>query len=225
MSRGPRLYLPYSDWPEQDRALWEAAFKNGPDLFDDRGSAAHLAERTRAQLRYSFGKFLAFLSARHNGLLARVPAERLSREIIKDYAQWQPKTCGGVTLGNYLYHLWMALRHICPGEDWLWLLTISKRISAQAKKKPAKHHSVTSETLYALGVELMDGAIACGKPPTSWRVQTAFRDGLLIALLALIPVRRRTVAALRIGKHLVRSGNQWVLDIPAADLKTKRPLE
>jgi hypothetical protein len=48
----------------------------------------------------------------------------------------------------------------------------------------------------------MDDALACGKPPTSWRVQTAFRDGLIIALLALIPLRRRTLSALRIGKQL-----------------------
>jgi integrase/recombinase XerD len=56
-------------------------------------------------------------------------------------------------------------------------------------------------------------------------VQTAFRDGLIIALLALIPLRRRTLEALRIGKQLVRSGDQWVLDIPAEDVKTKRPLD
>jgi integrase/recombinase XerD len=56
-------------------------------------------------------------------------------------------------------------------------------------------------------------------------VQTAFRDGLIIALLALIPLRPRTLAALRIGKQLVKSGDQWFLDIPAEDVKTKRPLD
>ena len=48
---------------------------------------------------------------------------------------------------------------------------------------------------------------------------------MIIALLALVPLRRRTLAALRIGKHFVRSGNVWVLDIPAEDIKTKRPAE
>jgi integrase len=52
-----------------------------------------------------------------------------------------------------------------------------------------------------------------------------YRDGLMIALLALIPLRRRTLAALRIGRQLVRSGDHWALDIPARDIKTKRPLE
>src|SRR5262249_17510366 len=44
-------------------------------------------------------------------------------------------------------------------------------------------------------------------------------------LLALIPLRLRTVAALRIGTHLVESGHLWALDIPPEDVKTKRPLE
>ena len=84
---------------------------------------------------------------------------------------------------------------------------------------------MTSAALYHLGIRLMDGALACGKPPTSWRVQTAFRDGLIIALLALIPLRRRTLSALRIGKHLIKSGDQWSLEIPAEDVKSKRPLD
>ena len=84
---------------------------------------------------------------------------------------------------------------------------------------------MTSEALYTLGIQLMDRAIASGKPTTSWRVQTAFRDGVIIALLALVPLRRRTLAALRIGKHLVRAGDRWVLEIPASDVKTKRALE
>ena len=225
MKRARKLYLPYVAWPEEDRIRWEAAFKAGMDLFDDRGPAAHLAERTRLQLQYGYGKFLAFLGARHPSLLTRTPAERVNRKIIEDYVKWQPATCGGITLAIYLYHLWLTLRYICPREDWRWLLTISKRIAAQAKRKPEKHHLVTSAALYHLGIRLMDGALACGKPPTSWRVQTAFRDGLIIALLALIPLRRRTLSALRIGKHLIKFGDQWSLEIPAEDVKSKRPLD
>jgi len=52
-----------------------------------------------------------------------------------------------------------------------------------------------------------------------------YRDGLIIALRALIPMRTRTVVAMRIGSHLVKTGNLWGLDIPAADTKNKRPLD
>ena len=219
------LYLPYAAWPEDDRTRWEAAFKAGTDLFDDCGAGVHLAERTRQSMQYAYGKFLAFLSAHDDSLLTRTPAERLNRKIIEEYVKSQPKSCGGVTLANYLNHLQLAPRYICPSEDWSWLLQIAKRIATQAERKPEKHHLVTSETLYALGMELMDRAVASGKSVRTRSVQTAFRDGLIIALLALIPLRRRTLAALRIGKQLVRSGDVWVLNIGAADIKTKRPIE
>ena len=175
MRRAKRLYLPYAAWPEDDRTRWEAAFKAGTNLFDDQGPAAHLAERTRLQLQYAYGKFLAFLSVRHRSLLARTPAERVNHKIIEDYVNWQPATCGGITLAIYLYHLWLALRYICPNEDWSWLLTIRKRIAAQAKPNPEKHHLVTSETLYALGMKLMDRIIDQGKPATTRTMQNAYQ--------------------------------------------------
>ena len=164
MTRAIRLYLPKSAWPEVDQALWGVACTSGTDPFEDHGSAAHVSPRTRQQLEYAYGKFLAFVSARHPELLKRPPAERLSRNIIEDYVSWQPKTCGGVTLATYLYHLWLILRHICSNDDWSWLLTISKRIAAQAKRKPEQHHLVTSETLYKLGVDLMDRVVTRVRP-------------------------------------------------------------
>lgn len=225
MKRTTRQYFDYSKWPAVDKTLWEAAFAPGTDLFDDSGPGAHLAERTIWQLRYTYGKFLYFLSVEKADLLKRTPAERVNAKTIEAFVKWQPASCGAVTISIYIYHLWLTLRCLYPENKWSWLLNISNRIKARAKAKPKRHHLVTSEKLYRLGMELMDDALASGKPATSWRVQTAYRDGLMIALLALIPLRRRTLAALRIGKQLVKCGEHWVLDIPAEDVKTKRPLD
>jgi integrase/recombinase XerD len=220
-----KLYLRYSEWPRADKALWRQAFEPKVDLFDGGGPGAHLSERSVQQLQYAYGKFLYFLSAEHRDLLKRTPGRRLNARIIEEYVNWQPETCGRMTVSVYLYHLWFTLRYLCPKDDWRWLLVISQRLKAQAKPKPEKHHLVTSAALYTIGIRLMDTALACGRPPTSWRVQTGFRDGLIIALLALIPLRRRTLSALRIGKQLLKSGDRWVLDIPAEDVKTRRPLD
>jgi integrase/recombinase XerD len=227
MRHATSLYLPYADWPEDDRTRWEAAFKLAVDRFDDSGPAAHLAEPTRLTLLDDYGRFLAFLSAHDVGLLARTSAARIDRKIIESYVRRQPASCGGVTIARILGSLRTTLRYICPGHDWSWISTIAKRIAAQAKQKPEKHHLVTSETLYALGIELMDRAIANANAAENISIACAlgYRDGLMIALLALIPLRRRTLAALHIGKQLVRSGDRWALDIPARDIKTKRPLE
>lgn len=120
-----------------------------------------------------------------------------------------------------------ALRLICPGLDLAWLLTLTKRIKAAAPRKPQKYHLVTSDRLYALGIGLLDHAVAAaeGANPVSKQQAFEYRDGLIIALLALVPLRSRTLVALRIGKQLVKTGYLWALDIPAADTKMRRPLD
>jgi integrase/recombinase XerD len=52
-----------------------------------------------------------------------------------------------------------------------------------------------------------------------------YRDGLMLTLLALVPLRRRTLAALRIGQQVVKAGHVWELDIPPQDMKTQRALD
>jgi integrase len=106
------------------------------------------------------------------------------------------------------------------------LLTIAKRIATSARQKAPRHHLITSERLYTLGIELMDRAAAAdGAGDFSQDRVRDYRDGLLIALLALIPLRRRTVISLRLGRHLIKTGLMWSLDIPAADTKNRRPLD
>lgn len=225
MRRRTRLYLPYQEWPAADKSLWMATFQLGADLFDEGGLGVHLSERTIQMLQYAYGKFLFSIAMEHGELLRRAPAKRVNAKIVAEFAKWQPAGCGGVTLSIYVYRLWLALRYLCPSDDWSWLLSISNRIKALAKPKPEKHHLVTSEILYDVGMKLMDGAQLTGKLPTRRYARTAFRDGLIIALLAMIPLRRRTLTVLRIGKHLIKSGDHWVLAIPAEDVKTKRPLD
>ncbi len=220
-----RQYLPYSEWPEEDRRFWDAAFKKGKRLFDDCGPGAHLSERSQQQLQYAYGKFLKFVAVRHPDRLRCDPAARADADMIKQFVKFQPKTCGDVTISIYLYHLSLALKSFYPACNWSWLVTISERFAARGKEKRKKYNLVTSETLYALGIKLMDDALSKGKPITASSVQTTYRDGLIIAFLALVPLRRRTLGLLRIGKHLVRAGDGWAIDIPASDMKSGRPFE
>jgi integrase len=154
------------------------------------------------------------------------PDARIDRLIVADYVAWRRKSCGEVSIAINLDHLRGALKLICPGADWSWLLTITKRIAAAPRRHP-KYHLVTSDRLYALGLELMDGAAV--DADAAKRISRAhafqYRDGLIIALRALIPMRSRTVVAMRIGTHLVKAGDLWGLDIPATDTKNKRPLD
>jgi integrase len=218
--------LSFADWPAADRGRWEAAFKIA-DRFDESSCGAHLAPATRKARRESYGRFLGFISAIHPNRLTAPPEARIDRSIVAEYVDWRRRSGEVTSLAADLGHLRDALKLICPNIDWSWLATIIKRIAVTAPRSAGKYHLVTSDRLYLLGVELMDRAVADAEAAQGMRKAHAFqyRDGLVIALLALIPLRSRTLTALRIGQHLVRTGDSWALDIPAADTKTRRALD
>jgi integrase/recombinase XerD len=218
--------LSFANWPTEDQARWETTCKNG-DRFDESGRGAHLAPTTLQARQESYGRFLAFISATHQELLTLPPEARIDRNLVAEYVVWRRRLCADIAIANDLEPLRGALRLICPDTDWSWLLTITKRIAAMAPRSTGKYHLVTSDRLYLLGAELMDRAVAEADVARRIRKAQAFqyRDGLVIALLALIPMRRGTLTALCIGRQLVETSDLWALDIPAADTKSRRALD
>ena len=218
--------LAVSDWPDEDRSSWEAAFRAG-EFLDEEGAGAHLAPKSRAALKAAYGRFLRFVIEYHPQRVALLIAERVDHNIVASYVEHLRRTRLDSSIATELHHVRLALKLICESTDWSWLQTVTKRIAAQARRKTERHHEVTSERLYALGFELMNAAMEGIDQVATVSKQIAFqyRDGLLISVLAAVPLRRSSLAALRIGTHLVKSGNAWALDIPAADTKTRQALE
>lgn len=50
------------------------------------------------------------------------------------------------------------------------------------------------------------------------------RDGVILALGAMIPLRRRNLTELDLERHLSRDSEAWRIAIPAAETKSRRPL-
>lgn len=226
MPRGTKIMLSFADWPAEDQRRWELAFKQA-DRFDESSPGAHLGPATRKARRESYGRFLGFISGFYPGRLASPPETRIEPRILAEYVSWRRRWCGESALVGDLQFLREALKLICPHADWSWLLGIIRRIAAAAPPRPGKYHLVTSDRLYLLGIELMDRAAAEAEA-AGWVTKAhafQYRDGLLIGLLALIPLRSRTLTALRIGQQVVKVGDLWALDIPAAETKTRRALD
>src|SRR5215469_17035189 len=110
-----------------------------------------------------------------------------------------------------------------PGRDWSWIYRIASSI--QARHKPARskrHRLVHSKKLLDLGLGLMPNA---ERERTALRRFKTYRDGLLIATLASRQLRRRNLTGLILGQTLVQRGDGWWIQIPAAETKTKDPIE
>jgi hypothetical protein len=168
--------------PIEDQHRWEAAFKCG-DLFDENGAGTRLAAATRRLRLTSYGRFLGFLWAKHAKLMTLPPEERIDRRIAAEYVAWRRRSCGEISLAADLGSLRGTLKLICPDTDWSWLQSFANRIAAGAPRTAQKYNLVTSERLYALGIELMDNAVnaadAVRRAGTRHAIQ--YRDGLIIS--------------------------------------------
>jgi integrase len=80
------------------------------------------------------------------------------------------------------------------------------------------------QDLIALGERLMDEAEAATARSATRRA-IRYRDGLLIALLAYRPVRRKNLAMMRLGRHLIKAGGRWRIVFAAEETKTRVPYE
>jgi integrase/recombinase XerD len=226
MPRGTKIMLSFADWPAEDQERWQQALKPA-DRFEESSLGAHLAPATRKARQESYGRFLGFISVSHPDRLTHPPEARIDRTTLAAYVGWRRTSSEVSALGHDLRALRDALKLIAPSNDWSWLLSVAKRMTAAAPAQRTKYHLITSDRLYLLGLELMDCAVA--EVNTAGRITKAqafrYRDGLLIAVLAMIPLRSGTLRALRIGQHLVKVGGLWALDIPAADTKSRRALD
>jgi hypothetical protein len=219
MPRVSKLQLPFQQWPNEDRQRWENAFRGG-DIFDEDKRGTDLSEATRKALRVSYAQYLRFLSDNHPDLLTKPPKARLYRRLIAEYSRLLRKTNQDISVATSLHHLRLALKLICPKEDWSWLLTITKRIGAGAPRKAKSYGLVSSEQLYLLGLGLMDSAVAEAANQTEISKASAikYRDGMLITLLSLVVPRRRTTLQPRPGSRrafMLRQKKPLGISVPA----------
>lgn len=116
------------------------------------------------------------------------------------------------------------MRSVCamaPEVQWTWLRQLHYHWQKLARPRDKRAKIVHPSRLYNLGLLLMDGAEQV--PQVSAKGQ-AFRDGLLIALLAARPLRGRSLSAMRIGS-LSRAGDKYVIAISHEDTKADKDIE
>ncbi len=208
-------------WPEADRAAWATALAEG-DIFDGRGPAAHWSAGSRRSVVSGYGRWIGYLKAVEPAALALAPAERISRDRIRRYIDHLAAEITPAGVFNYVKHLYDAIRVMVPEPDWRWLKTLVWRLDGRTSRRNKAGRMVTPGQLIRLGIGLMEQA----QPEADGLdAAIAYRDGLVIALLACRPVRRRNLAAMRIGQHLVQSGRRWHIVFRANETKNRQPYE
>jgi hypothetical protein len=215
MRRGLVLH----NWPEPDRIAWAEAVAKG-DIFDGRGPAAHWATTTRNAVIAAYGRWLGFIAASEPLALAAHPVDRLTVERLAHYLDHLAKTAGSVGRHMFLAKLRDAIRVMFPAQTPPHLPRLVAGLERECQPRSLAARVVTTPRLTALSKKLMKQAVG-----TDGKINdvVSFRDGLMIGLLALRPVRRRTFSLIQAHTHLCQLGHEWRLIFEGSETKSGRP--
>src|SRR5271169_3788611 len=203
--------LPIVEWPNSDRLGWQEACRPGRRL-QRGGAASHLVPVSQADIANRYGLYLDFLQ--RNGQLdpALGAVTLVTPDSVNKFVAELQARVRSVTVWNSVYKLRRAAQLIAPGSDFGWLAEIEKDIALVMVPRSKADRLVLTERLVEAGLVLIKEAEMFGKTPLARAVDV--RNGLLIVLLALHPIRIRNFSALTIAESFVNVDGRWWLYVP-----------
>lgn len=220
-SEEPPLICKFDLWPPADQAAWALNLTPG-DPFDDPHYGHSLRIDSQKKAAKGYGRWLAFLASRDwldpdMPALARVTVPRLRAY----FRTLQKGDNAGYTIINRFSELVMAMKILAPGVDVSWIrkpdgVTIYAMLRKVKRVLLVPH----SDVLFQWGLDMMDAA-QLNAPRRQGLV--AYRDGLMIALLASRGRRLRSMSLMRAYQELFAHNNGYRIEFTADQIKTNRP--
>ena len=216
-----RVCRKLENWPEADRRFWLVSLEPR-DLLDAGDSRCRYRAISNRKTERGYGRWLTFLD--RQGKLNGAPPDRITPATLARYVrELQSLGNGSYSILCRLQELYDAARVMDARRDWSWIHRVASRV--RARHVPVRDKGVKlvgTQDLLDLGIHLIAGAIEL---PNDRRRALVFRDGLIVAFLALRPLRSKNLAALTIDRHLEKIGDTWVVHIAPEETKNDVPLE
>ena len=184
------------------------------------GSASHLAPVTQADLANRYGLFFDFAHRTRRLDLGADAGVQVRPEAIAPFIAELQTRVSSVTVSRTIYKVRRTAELITRHLDFAWLAEIGKDLALLERPKDDFARIVAPERLVEAGLALIREAERDTKG--TWLERALLvRNGLMVALLALCPIRLRNFASLEIGRSFLRQEVGWwiVLD----DTKSGRP--
>jgi integrase/recombinase XerD len=220
-----RRAMPVAEWPEGDRVRWHRAQRPAEDVLDDGGPAAAWAPRTRDNVQSGVGRFLTWL--RHTGRLGdgNSVLDHLRPGPVLAYAEDLLGVNRVSSVEWRIRALQLFAQAVDPKGPWEFLGRLQAGLQqglgrgvAPAREQRLRH----SRDLMQRGQDLIARAER-RRGRRSWPVD--LRNGLMIALLAMRPLRLHNLVQLQVGEHLVQRQGRWWIHIPAGQVKSRRAID
>ncbi len=219
-----RRCLTLDEWPERDRAAWEAAINRPDDPFEADGPLAHLATGTRRARLMAWGNFLAFLTSR--GLLdpACGPAERATRENVGAWITGLRSRMGANSVAKYILDLSLVIASMEPRFNSIWIRRHPLRprhAETIASRKPVTPFDpgTLATFLFARCNEFERKT-----EPVNHKTAQKYRDFLIVLMDLYFGLRSANLCHLRLGVHVTEVDDTYRIDIPPEETKAGKPV-
>jgi len=214
--------LPVHEWPDADRRSWEDACRPRSHLKPG-GVASYLAQVSRDDFGRRYGAFLGFLQ--RTGRLKQHPAAaaQVTLSNVEAYTTDLSARVRSVTVWNCIYKLRRSAELLAPTADFSWLAEIGKDIALTMEPRSKFDRLVFTGRLVEAGLTLVAEAQEFANSDLA-RAR-GVRNGLMIALLGLCPIRIKNFAALEIGHTFKEVHGSWWIALPSVNTKSRRPDE
>lgn len=218
------LVLPRGQWPHVDRIMWDALLKEAGPL-DDLGALAHLRQTSLATLEVRYARWMQWLMTSDPDALALPPVDRATLPRLQSWLEALEHTKPMSRL-MFIDGVLRVLRAAAPGNDWTLqrrLLAGLKRAAGRGDRTRKSGRILSSEVLLKAG--LAHATVDVDTAPTPLKRMIRHRDGMMIALLAVLPIRRRAFCELALGQSIHVSDDEILLSLSEDMTKTGVPWE
>jgi integrase len=212
--------LPLVEWPRVDQEAWQDACRPACRLKRG-GAASHLAAVSQGDFANRYGAFLGFLD-RHKRLdlnVAHAAAHVISRNV-EDYVAELQTRVRSVTVWNCVYKLRRAAELMTTTTAFFWLAEIEKDLALITVPRSKYDRLVMTERLLEAGLTLIAEAEAFAR--SDFARAKGVRNGLMIALMALCPIRIKNFASLELGRTFLEINGEWWIALPSGSTKTRK---
>jgi hypothetical protein len=108
-----------------------------------------VAERSKHQYLFAWRRFLGFVQIKDGSALALSPAERLTKERVRAFADHLAETNIPRSVAIQVDALYKAARIMLPEHDLTWLKSMKARLHSAAPVQQAGGPAITSDHLMA----------------------------------------------------------------------------
>lgn len=211
-------------WPQADQVMWQSLFHRG-SLLDDFGGLSHLRQGSVQTLEQAYCQWLGWLAAYDSHALHMEPVDRATPGRL---ARWFDTLSGlsAMTRLIYVNGTLRVLRVAFPEADWgrqIKILIKARRVARQLDSDRKLGRVLCSRVLLAAGLQYAGAHLKT--QPTALERTARLQTGLMIALMALMPLRCRSFRLLELGKSVHVEKSRILITVPGESMKSGHPWE